>query len=89
MLYGTDFGNTRTPGIDPAEIALLAAAGLTPAEILAAGTAAPAAYWGFPTLGSIEVGKDASFLVLARDPLVDPGVLADPEEVWIRGVRLR
>ena len=28
VLYGTDFGNTRTPGIDPAELSLLTAAGL-------------------------------------------------------------
>jgi imidazolonepropionase-like amidohydrolase len=42
VLYGTDLGNTRTAGIDPLELSLLAAAGLTDAEIRAAATADPA-----------------------------------------------
>lgn len=85
VLYGTDFGNTRTPGVDPQEIALLSAAGLTPAEILAATTSAPAAWWGFDDLGAIAEGKAASFLVLDRDPLRVPVVLARPAQVWIDG----
>ena len=61
VLYGTDFGNTATPGIDGTELALLQQAGLSPQEILAAGTSAPAARWApFNTqLGAIEVGRDA------------------------------
>jgi imidazolonepropionase-like amidohydrolase len=87
VLYGTDFGNTRTPGVDGRELALLTEAGLTPAEVLAALTSAPAAYWGLTDLGAIEVGKAASVLVLPRDPLVDPTVLAEAEQVWLDGVR--
>ncbi len=89
VLYGTDFGNRRTAGIDASELALLQHAGLTPAEILHAGTRAPADYWGFGTLGALEVGRDASLLVLDRDPLLDPFVVADPDEVWLRGQRRR
>lgn len=90
VLYGTDFGNTMTPGIDGNELALLRQAGLTPKEILAAGTSAPAARWaGFNgVLGGVAVGLDASFLVLAADPLIDPAVLASAESVYLRGVRV-
>lgn len=88
VLYGTDFGNTTTPGIDGGELMLLQAAGLTPQEIVTAGTSAPASRWpglGAP-LGAVAVGKDASVLLLAADPLVDPLTLASPTLVLIRGV---
>lgn len=90
VLYGTDFGNTSTPGIDKIELTLLQQAGLTPQEILAAGTSAPAARWaGFGgALGAIAAGRDASFLVLAADPLVDPLTLASAEAVYLRGVQV-
>jgi imidazolonepropionase-like amidohydrolase len=89
VLYGTDFGNRRTPGIDADELALLRMAGLSPQDILDAGTRLPARQWGFDELGSLEVGKAGSLLFLAQDPLVDPLVLAEPAEVWLRGVRPR
>ena len=90
VLYGTDFGNTMTPGIDGNELALLQQAGLSPKEILVAGTSAPAARWaGFKAvLGGITVGLDASFLVLTADPLIDPSILASAESVYLRGVRV-
>jgi predicted amidohydrolase YtcJ len=87
VLYGTDFGNTRRPGIDPDELALLMEAGLDGAAIIEAGTSAPAAWWGFEELGSLEAGKAASFLVLGGDPLADPLLLASPAQVWLDGVR--
>ncbi|MBA2320428.1 MAG: amidohydrolase family protein [Deltaproteobacteria bacterium] len=89
VLYGTDFGNTRTAGIDAAEIALLVAAGLDGRAILEAGTSAPAAWWGWTDLGALETGKSASLLVLPRDPLLDPGALAAPSQVWLEGARRR
>lgn len=85
ILYGTDYGNSSTAGIDGAELSLLAQAGLSPAEILAAGTSAPAAYWGLDDLGSLQPGKAASLLVLADDPLQDPQTLAAPARVLIAG----
>ena len=58
-----------------------------PAEILAAGTSAPAGRWaGLGGLGAVAVGKDASVMLLAADPLVDPLTLASPTLVVIRGV---
>lgn len=87
VLYGTDLGNTRDVGIDKVELGLLKDAGLDGAAIVAAGTAVPAAKWGFADLGAIAVGKAASFLVVSGDPNVDPQVLAKPKQVWIDGVR--
>ena len=87
VLYGTDYGNTTTPGIDPRELALLAQAGLDGPALLAAATTAPAAYWGWSDLGRLGPGQAASFLVVSRDPRVDPTVLTDPVQVWIGGVR--
>lgn len=87
VLYGTDFGNRNEVGIDPDEVALLQAAGLSAAQILASATAVPAAYFGFEGLGEIAVGARGSVVVLSRDPLVDIRVLAEPESVYVDGVR--
>lgn len=85
VLYGTDFGNTRDPGIQAAELQLLARAGLAGEAIVAAGTADAAAFWGFEGLGTLAVGQRASLLVVSRDPSTDPAVLATPDRVWIDG----
>jgi imidazolonepropionase-like amidohydrolase len=87
VLYGTDYGNTTTPGIDARELALLGEAGLDGDAILTAATSAPAAYWGWSDLGRLAPGQAASLLVVSRDPRVDPVVLTDPVQVWIGGVR--
>ena len=85
MVYGTDFGNTRTAGISAAELEGLGQAGLDAAEILAAGTSTPAQLFGLSDLGAIEVGKDASFLVLDADPLVDITAVLRPTAVVNQG----
>ena len=67
VIYGTDLGNGPIPpGIDPAELVLLARAGLEPDEVLAALVRAP-----------IEVGAPADLIVLARDPLRDLTAFAE------------
>lgn len=88
VLYGTDFGNRRTPGIDDLEIALLGQAGLDGAAILAAMTTTPRAYWGLAQ-GSLAVGAPASFLLVARDPTQEPAALAEPTAVFVAGERVR
>lgn len=85
VLYGTDFGNTRTPGIDRLELMAMMEAGLSGAAILHAGTAAPAEFWGFEGLGAIEVGKRGSFLLLEEDPLTHPLTLSAPAAVYLDG----
>lgn len=62
VLYGTDFGNTRTAGIDPDEVRAMAASGMSAAEIRASATSVPAAFWGFSTLGSVEVGMSGLWI---------------------------
>ncbi|MCK6507388.1 amidohydrolase family protein [Myxococcota bacterium] len=87
VLYGTDFGNTQTAGIDGQELAALAAAGLSGEEILVAGTSAPADWWGLSDLGRIDEGHAASLLLLDADPHQDPQTLTRPLAVWIAGQR--
>jgi len=85
VLYGTDFGNTRETGIQSLEITHLLAAGLDGASIVKAGTSVPAEFLGLTDLGSLEVGKRASFLVLAADPTLDPHTLSQPIAVYVDG----
>jgi len=85
VLYGTDFGNTRETGIQSLEITQLLSAGMDGASIVKAGTSVPAAFLGLTDLGSLEVGKRASFLVLAADPTVDPHTLSQPIAVYVDG----
>ncbi|MEO6599662.1 MAG: amidohydrolase family protein [Polyangiaceae bacterium] len=88
VLYGTDFGNTRLTTIQGPEIALLSAAGLDGSSIVRAGTSVPAQFLGLTDLGSLEVGKRASFLVLAADPALDPQTLSQPVAVYVDGALL-
>lgn len=54
------------------ELEWLVAAGLTPAEALAAATGGPAKFFGEENLaGSVAVGKRADLVLLAADPLDD------------------
>lgn len=85
ILYGTDFGNSVTPGIDPIELMSMLAAGLDPPEVLAALTSTPAAFWGLAH-GRVEVGAPASVLLLSGDPTSDALLLATPEAVYLDGV---
>jgi imidazolonepropionase-like amidohydrolase len=86
VLYGTDFGNTRDIGIQVAEIQAMLTAGLSMAEIIAAGTSTAADYWGLSDLGRIAVGARASLLLLDADPVVDPTTPGRPARVFIDGI---
>lgn len=58
------------------EIELVAAAGLSPEEALAAATRIPAEMVGLcDELGTVEIGKKADMLILEGDPLEDLGAL--------------
>ena len=66
--------------------ALAVRAGLAPAKALEALTLAPARMIDLGTrVGSLEVGKDADFVVLDRDPL---SVYAHVLETWVEGVKV-
>jgi Amidohydrolase family len=89
VLYGTDLGNTRTAGVDGDELGLLAAAGLDGRAIVLAMTTAPARYWRLPELGQATVGPAASYVILDRDPTVDPTAYLAPRAVFVQGQRRR
>ncbi len=77
ILFGTDIGYMSD--YDPAdEYRLMAGAGLTPAQILASLTTAPAARWKEEARrGRVAAGQDADLVVLGGDPLADAKHFAD------------
>ncbi|HGG57758.1 MAG TPA: hypothetical protein ENK31_08195 [Nannocystis exedens] len=88
VLYGTDFGNSVTAGIDRAELQAMGAAGMDGEAILEALTSRPADFWGLAQ-GRLEVGAPASFLILSADPIRKPLELGAAEVVYINGLPRR
>jgi len=87
VAYGTDLGNQGTaPGIDAEELALLAQAGLSPAEVIAAATSAAAELLADPDLGRLTKGAAASVIGVSEESLKDVRLLAQPRLVLIDGV---
>ena len=84
VVYGTDLGNTRVEAVDVEELDLLLDAGMSPEQILDAGTRAPAELWGME-LGVLAVGQPATFMAVADDPLESLDTLEAPVAVWIAG----
>jgi imidazolonepropionase-like amidohydrolase len=86
VLFGTDVGYMSE--FDPAdEYALMASAGLTPTEILASLTTAPAARWkAGDRRGRVKQGFAADLAVLNGDPATDVGRFGDVK-CTIRGGR--
>ncbi len=89
VLYGTDLGNLRDVGVSESELRLLAEAGMQPEDVLASLGSEPATFWRLTELGSLDVGKRASFLVLEGDPLAEPTRLAHPDRVYMDGVEMK
>lgn len=85
VLYGTDFGNAQEAAINAQEVQGMLDAGMSGEAILNAGTYDAARFWGFTTLGAIEVGGAASLLVLDADPRADPLTLTRPVGVYMDG----
>jgi imidazolonepropionase-like amidohydrolase len=73
LVMGTDAGNPLTlhgPAVYR-EMEAMAAAGLSPMEVLVASTRNAARAMGREDFGTLEVGKIADLVVLDRDPLAD------------------
>lgn len=72
IMTGTD-GPSGNPGHDmPSEFRQLSAAGLAPLDILRATTTAPATFLGrSDTMGAVDAGMAADFVLLDGDPLED------------------
>jgi imidazolonepropionase-like amidohydrolase len=84
IVFGTDAG-VLPHGRNADEILALVQAGLTPAEAIRAATVDAAALLGRKDLGEIVVGSAADFVVVAGDPIADPGSLARPVVVLRAG----
>jgi len=86
LVYGTDLGNAGTlPGVDPRELDRLADAGLGRRGALLAATQVAAGLLG--RSGRIAVGEPAELVLLAGDPLLEPGLWRLPRAV-VSGGRL-
>ncbi|MFD7668737.1 amidohydrolase family protein [Streptomyces sp. NPDC059788] len=70
-----------------AELALLVAAGLSPAQALAAATSVPAAHFGLDDRGLIAPGRRADLLLVSGDPTTDITATRSIEAIWRGGVR--
>jgi imidazolonepropionase-like amidohydrolase len=69
------------------ELALLVAAGLSPAEALRSTTIAPAEVFGLTDRGLIAPGRRADLLLLDGDPIRDITLTRSIRASWIGGVR--
>jgi imidazolonepropionase-like amidohydrolase len=88
ILAGTDAPNPGTAHGASAlgEIALLATAGLTPQQALAAATSAPAAAFHLADRGRIAPGLRADLLLADGDAIADPRRVRAIVQVWKQGV---
>ena len=87
IAFGTDSGPpARFQGyFEHLELAMMAHAGLTPAQILKSATIDAAACLGLDDVGTLETGKWADFVVLGADPLEDILNTRTIEAVYIAG----
>ena len=95
ILAGTDANATGGAPYSPAfgeslhdELALLVAAGLSPAEALDAATSVPADQFRLADRGRVAEGLRADLVLLGADPLADIAATRDIRGVWIAGVQV-
>ena len=86
LLYGTDF-SLVPPGIDVRELKLMAQAGLTSTQVLAAGTGEAGKELG-ENLGTVRAGAPADVVVVRGDPRKNLSVLGQPLLVLAGGKRV-
>jgi imidazolonepropionase-like amidohydrolase len=89
--FGTDSGQPgRFPGFfEHWEMELMVQAGLTPMQVIQSFSRNAAAALGAKSLGTIEPGKAADFIVLDRDPLKDIRNTRAIHAVYLGGRKLR
>lgn len=93
VLAGTDAAHLGAPGLAHGaslhdELRLLALAGLSNAEALAAATRRTADRFGLTDRGRIEPGAAADLVLVDGDPLSQLGATLNTRAVWRRGHRL-
>lgn len=78
VAMGTDAGTPfNAHGDNAQELELMVAAGMSPAEAIAAATSVAAALLGHDDIGEIAPGKCADMIAVPGDPLQDIGLLRD------------
>jgi imidazolonepropionase-like amidohydrolase len=86
IAFGTDAGVGAPYGYSAhTELADMVAAGMTPADVLAAATRTSAEIMRLDQLGTIAVGKSADFIVLDANPLDDITNTRRISRVYLRG----
>ncbi|HQV90402.1 MAG TPA: amidohydrolase family protein [Phycicoccus sp.] len=95
VLVGTDANKTAAAPFSPTmgeslhdELALLVAAGLTPAQALRGATSEAADRFGLSDRGRLVAGARADIVLLAADPTEDIAASRDVRGVWIAGDRV-
>ncbi len=90
VLLGTDSPQIfSVPGFSiHREMQVMVESGLTPYQVLHAGTAAVADFLGAEDFGRVAVGQRADLVLLNANPLDDIGHFADSDGVMVNGVWL-
>jgi imidazolonepropionase-like amidohydrolase len=81
-----DFPNGNTPWAAHLEMEDMVAAGMTPLEVITAGTAGAAAFLQLADVGTVEPGKVADLLLLDGDPTESIRNTRRVSAVYLRGV---
>jgi imidazolonepropionase-like amidohydrolase len=70
------------------ELESMVKAGMTPMQVIVAATSRPAEYLKLTTMGSLEAGKEASFLVLDANPLDNITNTQRVSKIYIKGTEV-
>ncbi|MBI4520874.1 MAG: amidohydrolase family protein [Gemmatimonadetes bacterium] len=82
VAMGTDGGNAWAAHVEMED---MAAAGMTPAQVITAATSTSAEWLQLPDVGTVATGKIADFLVLDANPLDDITNTRRINAVYLRG----
>jgi imidazolonepropionase-like amidohydrolase len=90
IAFGSGSGLPYTfPGyFEHHELELMAAAGMSPMDVIKAASTSSAAALGAADLGALTVGKKANFLVISDDPLKEITATKSIDEVWINAKKV-
>jgi hypothetical protein len=86
--WGNLLGLNMIGWAEHAEMEEMVASGMTPAQVIVAGTKTNAEWLGLDDLGTITPGKTASFVVLDADPLDDIRNTRRINAVYLGGIKI-